>query len=473
MSILNKVQQRISSLTKKQLLVGGVFTLALAGSVALGVASRQYINAAVIRDNDSVNSIDGCNINGGIGAADATELVKDIRANCKDTADLTTIYAHFGLTADKYDKFANEAREGLLFRDGHVEVEGQTVMTDALTMGRTSMGKPASVRKPVSIGGKTYYQSTPDVSFAASRQNLPVMVLFDDKGIATTVIMNACGNPVEGHPKTPAAVCNALQSTQPDATAKPNTYSFTTAATFTNNAALSRVVYHFSDGTADVTKTSLTDAVEHTFTKDATVTVTVYAKVPGGKEIKASVVNCEKQIKHVAPMAVCTALVPAALDDKNQKFRFTVKTATKMATVKSAAFSVDGAAATDANAKDNDGNYYKEYEFTDAAKHTVKATVTFTTVEDKTVTADCEAKVQSKKTPVCEVPGHEGKPIDSNCGYCKPGVPIGDSRCNEQVLGAKLADTGPGDVVGLFAGTSILGAVGHRLFTKRRARRDS
>jgi hypothetical protein len=298
------------------------------------------------------------------------------------------------------------------------------------------------------------------------------MVLFDDNGVAATVIMNACGNAVEGKPKTPTAVCTALQSTQPDATGKPNTYSFTTNASFTNSAALSRVVYHFSDGTPDVTKTSLIAPVEHTFAKDATVTVTVYAKVPGGKEIKSSVVKCEKQIKHVAPMAVCTALVPTVLGNNNQKFRLTIKTATKNATVKSTAMAVDGKTAEAVTTKDASGNYFKEYEFTDTAKHTIVATVTFTTAEgDKT--ASCDAKVQSTKTPVCEIPGHEGQPIDDQCGYCKPGIPIGDDQCKDiPETPTTLVNTGPGDVLGMFAGTSALGAIGHRVYKRRLAKSD-
>jgi hypothetical protein len=469
MSIISKLVEHMPRMTSKNFVVGGVFALALAGSVALGVASRQFTHAAVIRDNDSVNSIDGCDKNGGIGAADADELIADIKSGCP--ADLAGLYTWAGLSSDKYTQFQNEAVSGTLFRDGHVEIAGgQTVMDNALTMGRTSLGKPASVRKPIVINGKTYYQSTPENSFASGRASLPVMVLFDNNGVAKTVIMNACGNIVTGNPKTPAAVCNALQATQPDITKKPNTYVFTTQATFSNNASLSRVVYHFSDGSADVTKTSLTDGVEKTFTKDTKVTVEVFAKVPGGKEIKASVIHCEKQVSYVPPMAVCTALVPAVLDNKNQKFRFTVKTATKYAEVKSVAMSVDSKTAEAVTTKDADGNYYKEYEFTDSAKHTVVANVVFTTIEgDKN--ANCDAKVESKKTPVCEVPGHEGQPINDQCGYCKPGIPIGDNRCKD--VPKVLADTGPGSVAGLFVGTSALGAVSHRLYKRRAAKKSA
>lgn len=465
---ISKLLQNIPRLTMNHLVIGGVFTLALAGSVGLGMATRGHINAAVIRDTDSVNSIDGCNNGGGIGAADAAELISDIKV-CG--GDLPTVYSHFNLTPDKYQKFIDEAKEGVLYRDGHVTVEGQTVMNNALTLGRTSMGKPASVRKPVVIGGKTYYQSTPEVSFASGRQSLPVMVMFDDQGVAKTVIMNACGNGVEGTPVVPGATCDALQSTQPDKTNKPNTHVFTTKATLKQNTTLSRVVYHFSDDNTTKETKSLTEGVEHTFKKDGKVTVKVYVKVPGGKEIEAASVHCEKQVKYVPPFYVCTALVATAIDQQKRNFRFTVKTSSdKSTTVKSVDFTLDKDNVTTGVAdKDDNGNIYKEYKFTDEKEHTVVAKVNFNTVEGvKSIT--CEAKVTPSKLPKCEVPGFENlPPNDERCGYCKPNIPKGDKRCEDQPQ--VLAATGPANIIGLFAGTSIAGALGHRFYTKRRTTR--
>jgi LPXTG-motif cell wall-anchored protein len=467
MSIINSFSKALRP-TAKQLVIGGVFALAFAGAVGLGLQARQYTSASVIRD-DAVNSIDNADANGGIGAADASEFIKDVKDN--KPSDLATIYSHFGLTSSKYDEFAKNAKNGTLYRDGRVVVNGQTVMIDALTMGRTDLGKPASERKPVSINGKTYYQSTPEVSFAKGRESLPVMVMFDDKGIAQTVVMNACGNPVQGKPSTPKATCDALDATQ-DKT-NPNKFSFTARASFVGNAKLQKVVYTFSDTNTSITKTSLTDAVDHTFAKDGKVTVTVYATVPGGAVISTS---CEKQVKHTPPMAVCTALVASALDDQKQKFRFTVKVATdKNTTVKNADFTVDANTTTGVTTKDGSGNIYKDYTFTDDKEHTIKATVYFTTQEG-VKTATCAAKVTSKKTPMCTVPGHENeKPDSETCGYCKQDIPKGDARCADtpQVLGETtvLPNTGAGNLVGAFAGTSALGAAGHFFYSKRRASR--
>ncbi len=465
MSIITDITEVVRP-TAKHVVAGGIFALALAAAVGLGLSTRQHISAASIVRDDAVNSIDNANANGGVGAADANELIKDIKDG--KPSDLATIYSAFGLSSSKYDDFAKNAKSGVLYRDGHVEVNGVTVMTDTITMGRTNMGKPASERKPVTIGGKTYYQSTPNVSFASGVKSLPVMVLFDSKGVAQTVVMNACGNPVQGKPVTPSAACKVLNATQ-DKT-NPNKYTFTTNATFAGNAKLQKVVYHFSDTNTSVTKNSLTEVVDHTFAKDGKVTVTVYATTPSGAVITS---NCEKQITHSAPMAVCTALVASAIDDQKQKFRFTVKTATKNASVENVDFTADGNTTTGVNAKDAQGNIYKEYTWTDGKEHTVKATVHFTTIEGAK-TGTCETKVTSKQTPKCTVPGHENEAPDSeNCGYCKEGIPKGDSRCNEQVLSAttELPNTGAGNIVGAFTGASILGTVGHVIYSKRRANR--
>ncbi len=473
MSIISKFVQRGAGVSNKQLVVAGVFSLALACSVGLGLAMRGNSSAAATRDCDH-NSIDYVDVNGGCGAANPAELIQDARNN--NPSDLQTIYAANGLPTSAYDQFASTAVEGTINRDGTVVVNGQTVMTNAWTMGRTSLGRPASERKPVTIGGKTYYESAPSVSFASGVNSIPVMVMFDNQGVAQALVMNPCGNVVGGTKVTNSVTCNALQAAQDKN--NPNLYSFTTQASVTGNAKISRVVYTFSDDNTTVTKSSPSDVVTHTFKKSGTVKVTVYATVPGGHEIAS--VNCQKAVEYVAPTAVCTALVPAVLDDKNQQFSFTVKTATKYATVVSADFAetVDGGATTTVTGvktTDKDGNIYKEYTFTDGKKHTIVVMVTFTT-QAGNQTAKCQADVTSKQTPVCTVPGHEGKPIDSNCGYCKPNIPIGDSRCNEQVQGVStvLPNTGPGDILGLFAGTSVFGAIGHRVYAKRRnARRNA
>lgn len=473
MSITSKVLQNIPRLTQKHLVIGGIFALALAGSVALGVATRQHISAAVVRDS-SHNSISYADVNGGSGAADRTEMVKDLRTNKE--GDLQTIAAKFGLSASEYDRFAATAQQGTLFRDGHIEINGQTVMTGAWTMGREKFNNQ---REAITVGGKTYYHSATNDSFADGVKSLPVLVMFDKNGVVETAFVNACGNPVtKGNKITPGATCDALQATQPDKANKPNTYNFTTKATVKANTTISRVVYTFSDDNTTVTKTKATDAVSHTFKKDGKVTVKVYVKVPGGGEMEIVSTNCQKQIKYVPPFYACTALVATAIDQQKRNFRFTVKTnSDKTTTLKSVDFTLDGTnTTTGVTTKDGKGLIYKEYKFTDAKQHTVVAKVNFTTA-DGVKSANCTAKVTPSELPKCTVPGHENlPPEDEQCGYCKQDIPKGDKRCEDtppvetpdqpQVLAA----TGPGDIAGLFAGTSLFGAIGHRVYTKRRNR---
>lgn len=470
MKYLEQIIKNAHKVTPKHVVLTGVFLLALAGSIGLGLANRMGATAAAQRDCDT-NSIDKANYGGGCGAADAKELVADARHNVP--GDLQTIYSHFGLKPADYDKFAAEAKQGTLHRDGRLVVNGQTVATDGWSMGREKFN---GQRQPFAINGTTYYHSATKYSYADGVDSLPAMVWFNADGTVRTAIINACGNPVSKLTSVkPSVVCKALNATQPDAKTKPNTYRFTASATLGPNTKLSRVVYHFSDDNTTVTKNSLTDAVEHTFKKDGTVTVTVYATVPGGKEIQAVVVaDCKKAIKYVPPMFVCVNLVPAAIDQQQRSFRFTVKV--KMdatTTLKSADFTVDGKTDANITARDNQGNIYKEYTFNDDKTHTVKVTVYFVTGEG-VKSAACEASVTPKKQPMCPVPGKTHlEPNHPECGYCKPGIPIGSEQCKDQpqVLGETLPVTGPTQsLFGLAAGVSLAGFASHKLYLRRKHR---
>jgi hypothetical protein len=476
MSFMIKLIKRLERRTPKDFVVAGAFTLALFGAIGLGLASRQLTSATASRDC-SQNSIDFQDLNGGCGAANPAELVADARSN--NPNDLQTIYSYFGLTPDKYDQFASTAQQGEVRRDGTVTVSGQVVMTNVFTMGRDKFN---SHRMPIVIGGKTYYQSAPQYSFATGVDAIPAMVMFDNSGVAQTAIMNPCGNTIGGHSVTNSVTCKALSASQPDQIHKPNTYDFTTSADVAGNAVITRVVYHFSDDNSTVTKSNLTDAVEHTFTKDANVTVTVFASVPGGHEIQSvAVVNCEKNITFVPPFFVCSNLAATAIDDQKKSFRFTVmvKTDTTGATtLRDVDFILDGKGTTSGvTTKDAQGNVYKEYTFTDDVQHTVKASVNFNTAEGVQSVA-CQASVTPAKTPMCTVPGHTTEaPNSPTCGYCQPNIPIGDTRCTPPptptppTTPAALINTGPGSSIGLFGATAIVGFFGHKLFMSRRARR--
>lgn len=459
MNTLNIFGRMRAAVTKKNFLVAGVFVLALAGAISLGNATKQGASAATARDC-SVNSVDYKDLNGGCGAADSNELAADIRAN--DPGDLQSTYNYFGLSSNEYDRFASTARQGVAKANGDVIVDGQVVMTDAWSIGRT--GFPYSSALP--IGGTTFYKSA-HTSVLQGKDH-DVMVMFDENGTVEFAALNACGNATDGNKVKSTAACKQLNMTPVQG--KANTYSFTSDVAVTGNAKVTKVVYTFSDGTK-VEKTNPSEAVEHTFKASGSAKVEVHVALPGGKTKVIDGANCVKQITVKIPYYACTQLMATALNDKKTQFRFTVKTSQgDGATLKDADFTLDGSATTSGvTTKDAQGNIYKDYTFAEDGKsHKIVVKVNFN-LEGGIVSKTCEANVTSTKAPVCEVPGKEMYPPNApECvDECVPGVPKGDVRCTPPV---ELPKTGMGNVLGLFAGTSAFGAVAHRVVATRRRR---
>lgn len=450
----------------KNLVVAGAFLAAFAGAVGLGLATKQYTSAASMpRDCDS-NAVLHC------GATSPSEFITDVRSsNNNAQKDLQVIYADSrmgALSTGDYDRFKNSARMGKVYKNGTVIVDGQTVMTGANSLGREKFN---SQRQAITIGGKTYYYSPTSASFASD--SIDAMVMFDDKGVAETVILTSCGNPVWGTKVKPEYDCKTLNKKE----VAKDTYEFTTSV-HVKNASVNKVVYDFGDGTPAVTKTNPAEAVRHKYEKAGTFTtkVTVYFNLPGKQVVAVPAVKCLTQITVTpppTPFYSCTAVVPAVLNNEKTKFRFTVKTNQgNGATLKDADFTLNGSSTvTGVTTKDAQGDIYKEYEFArDGKDYTVTVKVNFNVaggVQSKT----CEAKVTSGKTPVCVVNGKEYPVGSPECEPYKCPIPGKEDKpkeeCNE-VLPAELPKTGMGSALGLFAGTSLVGAIGHKLFTSRR-----
>lgn len=453
------VLERIRSMSAKQLVVGGVFALALAGAVGLGLHTKQNASAASSRDC-SANSVNLRNMNGGCGALTPRELVADMRQN--NPSDLQAAYSKFGLTPAKYDRFANTAIDGMADTNGDVWVDGQKVMEKAWSIGRTKF----SYSKNYQIGNTTFYSSWhTDVL----KQNLPVMVMFNADGVAEAVVIKACGNPLGGTAKPSAYRCDGLNKTA--VAGKQNTYRFTTNAYVGGLAKIKEVRYTFTDGgkTTTVVKTNPSEPVEKTFAASGTAKVEVIVQIPGRQTKIVSGANCVKEIKVVTPFYACVQLSRTTLNSDKREYRFTVTTRQgNGATLKDVDFTLDGKSTiTGVTQKDAQGNIYQDYTF-DKEAHTVVAKVNFNVaggVQSKT----CEGKVLGEKTPECKPGIPVGHPdCEPKKEECKPGVPVGDKQCEEQP--PVLPETGMGSVLGIFAGTSALGAIAHRVVTSRRQR---
>jgi hypothetical protein len=83
-----------------------------------------------------------------------------------------------------------------------------------------------SARQPINIGGKTYYYSSTQNSFAAHATSIDTLVMFDANGEVETAIMTACGNFTWGNKVKPEYGCKMLNKAP--VAGEKDTYNFTT-----------------------------------------------------------------------------------------------------------------------------------------------------------------------------------------------------------------------------------------------------
>jgi hypothetical protein len=385
MRILASVKNAICEISKKQVVVAGAFAIALAASVGMGLAVKSSVSAASSRDCTR-NSIDYKNRNGGCGALTPAEYIADLRQN--DPADLQIIagnfHKDFHLTGWEYDSFVKNARSGLAYRDGHVEVDGQTVLTDSWSIGRDRKAKSWAYN--ISGSKTTYWASYANDVYRRGTKSIPVMVYFAEDGTVQYVVMKPCGNPVGGKKVTPYYGCRALNKDVVDG--KKNTYDFNTDAYAGGNAKIARAVYNFDDGTAAETRNNPAEKVRHTFTKPGTynIKVTVYINLPGGK---VKTVDCVQQVTVVEPYAACDLLQATAVETrgKYRKYSFAVSaTAKNGATIKNANFIYDGK-------KVSSVALTNVHEFNDYAAHQIVAEINFV----------IDGQIVTKTGPKCNV----------------------------------------------------------------------
>jgi uncharacterized repeat protein (TIGR01451 family) len=249
-------------------------------AVTLGVALGFGVHITFAGDC-SANAILHC------GTTSRTDFISKVKANTQ--GDLQTVYNAYGLSTSDYSRFASTARNGYVYKDGRVVVDGRTVATDSRSLGRQA--KPYSV--PKVIGGKTYHESRSQDVFLSD--SIPVMVLFTSKGQVETVVINDCGNPITTDPNNPTYSCDHLSKEY----VSRGVYDFSTSTTTTNGAKVVKVVYDFGDGTATVTKTNPAEKVRHAYKPGAyKAKVTLYVSVPFGEtQIVAPAGNCVRDVQ--------------------------------------------------------------------------------------------------------------------------------------------------------------------------------
>ena len=297
--------------------------------------------------------------------------------------------------------------------------------------------------------------------------------MFDGNGKVEFSLLTACGNAVWGDNVTPQFSCDKLTKTP--VAGERDTYIFKTDATAVNNASIVRVEYDFGDGT-HYTAPNASETPKHHYATPGTYTATVKVIVhlPGDQTKEVTGVNCKTDVTVLAPYYACVKLMATTNDVKKQKFTFTAVTKFgNGATLKDADFTYDNKVTVKGVKPNADGKTItNERTFTDTATHKIVATINFN-IDNEVKSVKCETQVQSQKTPVCIINGkpypNETNPYPPEDERCKaPETPQPTPKPTPTTPAPTLPSTGPGNVIGLFAATSVLGAVVHRLVMNRR-----
>jgi len=292
-----------------------LFGVALLSALLLGFVGGMPARASAADCDD--NAIIKC------GFSSKADFIKTVRDNNSGNGhhDLKAIYDHYGLESADYDRFVTSARPGTAYQDGRIVVDGQTVATNAKSIGRLASYQGAGYFS-TTISGTTYYGNTNDQAFKGN--SLPVMVMFNDKGVMEFAVINSCGNPIYGVKNVPTYSCNKLHKQAVDG--KPGTFTFSTSASAGQGATITKVVYDFGDKTPKVTMDNPSQPVTHTYTVGGTYTasVTVIVSLPGNSTIQVTSADCATQVVVALPFYQCTALAATTIDGSKYKYKFVV-----------------------------------------------------------------------------------------------------------------------------------------------------
>lgn len=429
------------AITKTKLwILGGA--LVLAGTLLAGGGMFARAHAQDCDDNAIIRC----------GFSSPSDFISKTRAN--SPGDLPAIYAAYGLEPSMYDQFTTSARAGTAFKDGRIVVDGQTVGTNGRSIGRLKSFQGSNPFSQV-INGKTYWGNTNQQAFASN--SIPVTVMFNSKGSVQFAVLNSCGNPEHVTPVVPNFSCNALSKTA--VSGQANTFRFTTSASASNNATISKLEYDFGDGSATATTSSPSTPVTHTFTKMGTFTikVTVFVKLPGNQTVQVPSAHCQTTItvspppKPPKPPVVnvaCTSLKAVTSKQDMMTFAFVATgSSTSGATLMSADFDFGDGTNDNGVAAASSTTVRTTHTYSSVGSFTASAVLHFTSNDQPVAAEACQVTV-SPTTPVSP-------------------PPVTPPTITPAVV-TELPNTGAGNVIGIFVGSIATGVVAFRAFYKIR-----
>lgn len=446
---------------QKMRLIFGAGVLAFALLVGLGLRTSVVYAASC----DKVNII-YCGLSGSSTSAEIDSL-QHYYSTSKDSygnTDIRQVMQWGGWTTSMVNGATTaNTKQGTLYRNGEIKVGGVVVAKGTVVSARFTEGAGFT-----HIEGNVYYRKT-TTSFANAQ--VPVLVHFDANGNADAAIMSDCGNvlrfTVVPKPVVEAA-CVSLTPTLLDKSKQ--LYSFTATARV-KNATLKSGSFNFGDSTTgNGVVSGLTVTAKHQFKASGSYTITATLKFSAdGSTITKT---CQTSLKVAIPYYDCVSLSGAILSKENYSYRFVAKiSAGGGAAFTTATFDFgDGKTVTGVKSSDGGKTVWVDHSYAKAGNYSASATLYFSVNGATVASQACRAYVTPTQPPVSE---------------CKPGVPVGDVRCNpceynpsipaddEKCVApvTTLPNTGAGNVIAIGAVAVVGGFLGYRhmLFRRHKA----
>lgn len=365
--------------------------------------------------------------------------------------------------------------DGLVCDDATVKVKKPVYACDALNVTKVSNDTYSFVAQFTAQNGaafKSVVYDFGDGKSTATTQTTAVRHTYEQPGTYNTRATVTFSVNGEDKTATSANCAKTITVAQPPVyTCKSvgvtdvseNEFRFNVDYTAANGAVLKNIAWNFGDGSPVVN--GLQNPIQHTYSNAGTF---------NGKAVLTFTVNGEDKVVDSAdcafsvtvqpetPVYTCDALRVTKLGDL--QYRFAVDyTATNGAVLKNFAYDFGDESET-LITTDNP----VEHTYAEPGDYVAKVYVTFTVDGvDKTVTSEaCGHNINKPPvTPNCPIPGKEHLPADSP--LCKE-TPTTTTPPPTTPTATVITDTGPVDVMGVFAATVVAGMISYRYVWLRR-----
>jgi hypothetical protein len=401
-----------------------VLTLLILSGLSLNYGLSHALTSPVANPaNLSISTPTNCDNNAVLycGATSLDTLINKYTNgdNVNSAASIQHIYKYFNISAsdikDMEDASSNETVQvGTVSKNGDVyDSSGKVIATSALTAGR--IGTPSEAE---SYGGTTFYVRAPSVSFLSNTLSAYVVTVNNKFSFA---ILASCGNPVTA---TPVAAPAPKPAPAPAPTPKPVTPTPAPTPAPTQNTV------SYCNG--------------NTVNED----VAGVASQGGNCSQNTTIVQEETEQSAPTPFGQCTSLSLNVTQNSPLMISVTANPTTgNGAQFDSVVFNYGDGTITSPSSQTTATHAYAN-----PGNYTIIATLSFSSSSASVPNATCEAQLSSTAPP----------PVVTAVAVTPTPTPAPPAQ-----TAAALVNTGPGDVVAVFATASLLGMIGYRMLLSR------